>query len=279
MDEILFLIKLATTSAVVIGLSILAEKMSPKIAGIVSGYPTVSAIILFFFGLEVSPQFAADSAEYNVIGVTAVLFFVYFYYQGSKYFTRFNILLSTITALVGYFIVIWLLHFIELNKYIAVLIPVLFSFLFIYLFRNIEDVKINNKVKVDYKVLLMRAAFAVLIILIITSIPELVGPKWAGLFSAFPSTIFPLILIVHFTYSKKHVYTIIKNVPIGIFSVIIYSLLVSIVYPLIGIYWGSLFSLAIATSYLLVYKKIRSRARSTSLRDDNKVIVKNKEQI
>ena len=138
---------------------------------------------------------------------------------------RFNIILSTLTALVGYFIVVWLLHYIELNRYIAVLIPISFSLLFIYLFKNIENHKINNKVKVDYKVLLLRAGFAVLIILIITSIPELVGTKWAGLFSAFPSTIFPLILIVHFTYSKEHVYTIIKNVPIGIFSVIIYSFL------------------------------------------------------
>ena len=271
MQEILFIIKLVTTSAVVIGLSLLAEYMSPKIAGIVSGYPTVSAIILFFFGLEVSPQFAADSAEYNVIGLTAVLFFVYFYYQGSRFFTRFNILLSTISALIGYLIVIWFLHYIDLNIYIAVLLPISFSLIFIYLFKNIKDIKIDKKVRVNYKILLLRAGFAVLIILIITNIPELVGPKWAGLFSAFPSTIFPLIIIVHFTYSKEHVYTIIKNVPIGIFSVIIYSLLVSIVYPIIGIYWGTLLSLSIATAYLLVYKRIKEGGRQQIKTPSNKL--------
>ena len=258
MIELLFLIKLIVAISFVIGLSLLAENVSPKVAGILSGYPTGSAITLFFFGLEVSPAFAAVSSVYNMIGLTASLSFVYIYYIASNFFIKFNILLSSLTAIFGYFLIVSLLHLIDINKYIAILIPITFSFLFIYLFKNIKNINIQTKAKLNYKILFVRAFFAALIILLITSVPKFVGPTWAGLFSAFPTTLFPLMLIIHFTYSKEHVHTVIKNVPVGMFSLIIYSLVVSIVYPLLGIYIGTIVSFAAATLYLLVYRKLKS---------------------
>ncbi|TXE12895.1 hypothetical protein FUA26_03630 [Seonamhaeicola algicola] len=258
MPEILFLIKLVVAIAFVVGLSLLAENVSPKVAGILSGYPTGSAITLFFFGLEVSADFASKSAVYNMIGLSGALTFVYVYYLASNYFNKHTILLSSISAIVAYFLVVWALHFIELNKYIAIIIPVAFAFLYIILFKKIENIKIKNKVKLSHKTLFIRAFFAASIILIITSIPKFVGATWAGLLSAFPTTLFPLMLIIHFTYSKKHVHTVIKNVPVGMFSLIIYSLTVSVVYPLFGIYIGTLLAFAAATIYLLIYRKIKS---------------------
>lgn len=257
MFELLFFIKLIVAVIVVVGLSLLTEHVSPRVAGILSGYPTGSAILLFFYGLEESPEFAAKSAVYTMIGVAASLSFIYFYYKASKNIHRNNILWSSAIAIAGFFIVIGLLHFIELNKFISILIPVIFSFLFIYLFKEIKNTKIGEKVKLSYKVIFIRAFFAGLIILLISGVPKLVGPAWAGLFSAFPTTLFPLMLIIHYTYNKKHVYTIIKNVPAGMFSLIIYALSVSIVYPLYGIYLGTLFSYMLATIYLIAYLKIR----------------------
>ncbi|MFD1551253.1 hypothetical protein DNU06_12970 [Putridiphycobacter roseus] len=258
MTELLFLVKLIVAISFVIGLSLLAENVSPKVAGVLSGYPTGSAITLFFFGLEASPEFAAKSAVYNMIGLTAALSFVYIYYICSKYFTRYNIIFSSLISLLGYLVVVWLLHFIEINKFIAVLIPIVCSFLCIFLFRKIKNISIQTKAKLNYKTLFLRAIFAAFIILLITSAPRFFGPTLSGLFSAFPTTLFPLMLIIHFTYSKEHVHTIIKNVPIGMFSLIIYSLTVSIVYPLFGIYLGTLISFGAATIYLFIYKKVMS---------------------
>jgi hypothetical protein len=99
------------------------------------------------------------------------------------------------------------------------------------------------------------------IILIIIATARFVGSRWAGLFSAFPSTLFPLILIVHLTYDKVHVHTIIKNFPQGLGSLITYLLCVSIVYPASGIYIGTLISLAAATIYLLVYRLVAVKNR------------------
>lgn len=254
----MFVIKLVVAIAFVIGLSLLAENVSPKVAGILSGYPTGSAITLFFFGLEASPDYAATSAVYNTIGLTAALSFVYVYYIASKYFTRFTIALSSLSAILGYFAVVGLLHLIDINIFIAITLPIAFAFLYLYLFKDIKNITIGTKAKLNVKTLLARAFFAALIILGITSVPNFVGPSWAGLFSAFPTTLFPLMLIIHYTYSKEHVHTVIKNVPVGMFSLIIYSLTVSIAYPRFGIYLGTLISFGTATLYLLVYSKTKS---------------------
>jgi len=259
MIQLFFFIKLIFAIIVVLGLSFLAENVSPRVAGILSGFPTTSAISLFFYGLEISPEFAAKSAVYNIVGLTATLSFMYFYYRASKYFKKFNILLSSATAMTGYFIVAWLLHYLRLNKFIAIFVPIVFSFLFIFLFKEIKNIKIEKKIKLSFKVIMIRSLSAASIILLITSIPKLIGPTWAGLFSGFPATLFPLILIVHHTYNKKYAHTIIKNVPIGTFSVIIYSLVVSIVYPLYGIYLGTAIAYAMATIYLFAYHEIKHK--------------------
>ncbi|WP_010133899.1 hypothetical protein [Ochrovirga pacifica] len=257
MVEFLFVIKLVVAIAFVLGLSYLAEKVSPKVAGILAGYPTGSAISLFFFGLEVSPGFAAESAVYNMIGLSGSLTFAYVYYWVSVRLSKYNALLSSLAAIASYFVVVWLLHFVSINKYVAFLIPVTFALLYAFLLKKVENIQIQNKVKLNGGILFARAFFAALIILAITTLPRFVGASWAGLFSAFPTTLYPLVLIIHLTYSKQHVHTIIKNVPMGMVSLIIYSLVVSLVYPLFGIYYGTLIAFAVATLYLLLYRAFK----------------------
>jgi hypothetical protein len=61
------------------------------------------------------------------------------------------------------------------------------------------------------------------------------------------------MLIVHITYDKSHVHTIIKNFPRGLGALIAYTVSVSLLYPLAGVGWGTLLSFGAATLYLMVY--------------------------
>jgi hypothetical protein len=87
----------------------------------------------------------------------------------------------------------------------------------------------------------------------VTSSAHFVGPAYAGLFAAFPSTLFPLMLIIHTTYDVEHVHTIIKNYPIGLGSLVVYTITVSLTFPQSGIMMGTLISFAAATIYLIIY--------------------------
>lgn len=260
--EIVFVSKLVVTVCLVLILSIIAENVGPKAAGILAGYPLGAAIALFFIGLEIGPEFASSSAVYTMIGLVATQSFIYFYFKVSLVVARWNILISSIFGIIGYFVVIWMLHFVKLNKFLAILIPISSIFLFVYLFREIRNVNIRNKIKLTYKVLFLRALLAAVIILVITGLAKFVGSTWAGLFSAFPITLFPLILIIHITYDKTHVHTIIKNFPLGLGALISYSLAVSIVYPIHGIYIGTLIALVAATVYLIIYRVVAGRMKT-----------------
>jgi hypothetical protein len=105
-------------------------------------------------------------------------------------------------------------------------------------------------------------------IVIITSTAKFVGPGWAGLFSAFPITMLPLVVIIHFTYGPKHVYSILKNVPRGLGSLVIYSLAVFFFYPSYGIYVGTVMAYALATIYLIVVQFIMRRQETEDRRQE-----------
>jgi uncharacterized membrane protein (GlpM family) len=250
----LFLIaKIGVTIGMVLTLSLVAERVSPRVAGVLSGYPLGAAIALFFIGLEISPEFAARSAVYTLAGLAASQVFVYCYFMASTRFSRCTILASSAAALGGYFAAAWMLHPIPFSRTAAVLAATGSMLLFAVLFRRIPNVAIARSVRFTPAVLLLRASLAAAIIVGITAAAKAVGPAWAGLFSAFPTALFPLMLIVHMTYDKAHVHTLIKNFPPGLGSLIAYGVSVSYLYPAWGVGWGTLAAFGIATLYLAVY--------------------------
>jgi hypothetical protein len=255
----LLIIKIIVTILFVLILSLLAEYVSPKVSGIISGIPTGTAIILFFYALEQGTDFASQSSLFNLVGMLSMQVFIYLYFRASSKNGKINIFISSIIATIGYLIVIFLLKQFQFNILTAPIIPLISIPLFTYLFKKIDNTIIKNKVKLSTKILFIRAIVASVVILLVTSIAQIVGPKWAGLFSAFPTTLFPLILIIHDTYGKEHVHTIIKNVPKGQWSMVIYVISVFFLYPLLGVYLGTLISYLLVILYLIVLFKIHNK--------------------
>ncbi len=253
MDIGLVLIKFGISILVVLALTAVAERVSPRVAGIISGYPAGIAINLFFFGYEIGPAFAAESALYTAVGLLATQSFVYFYYLASSRLPRCGILSASLVAFSGYLAVVWLVRQCPVNWSTAFILPVSSLFLFRYFFRHIENSIITDTVRLTLRVLFLRALVSAGIIILVTSLAHVVGPAYAGLFAAFPSTLFPLMLIMHRTYDIRHVHTIIKNLPLGLGSLIVYALLVALTYGSFGIFLGTIFSFAAATAYLLAY--------------------------
>ena len=90
-----------------------------------------------------------------------------------------------------------------------------------------------------------------------TGIAGVIGYKWAGLFSAFPSTLFPLLLIIHYTYGVDSVRSIIQNVPRGQFSMIIFGLCVYFSFPIFNVYIGTILSYSFVLAYLYIVTKYK----------------------
>lgn len=243
-------IKFLIAVAFVLGMSLLAEYVSPKVAGIISGYPTGSAIVLFFFGLEQGAAYAASSALYNMVGLTAMCVFVFVYWLFSRIVQRFSCLLSSLAALAAYLLAAYLLGQVSWGMVGAILLSALTAIALMSVMKKVQNVKIK-RIPFRFSVIVWRAVLAAFMILFITLLPFVLPVQWAGLFSAFPSTLFPLLIIIHLTYEKAAVHTIIKNVPVGLFSLLLYSLTVHLAYPALGIYFGTLLAYGVATATLV----------------------------
>ncbi|MBR9979493.1 MAG: hypothetical protein KFF50_00555 [Desulfatitalea sp.] len=256
-------IKVVASILVVLLLSLIAERIGPRFAGVVSGYPLGAAISLFFIGLEQGAGFAAHSAIFAAGGLAATVAFVAGYLlglRGAEGRRRFSALaMAVLSAFCAYGLAAWGLSVLALNWLGAPAIALLAIILGNRLFRAVPEVAIQQKMRLGIAITLLRALFAAVVILAITTAAHAVGPRWAGLFSAFPITMLPLLVIIQATYQPAHVRTIIRNIPRGLISLLVYTLTVAATYPKLGIAAGTLVGYLGATVYLVAMEMHRQR--------------------
>jgi hypothetical protein len=256
-------IKMLVSILVVVTLSLIAERAGPRFAGIVAGYPLGAAISLFFIGVEISPEFAARSAIFTTAGLAATVAFVGGYLLGLRWADGHSLpaalTFSIGSAMAAYGLAVGLILAIPINGISAPLIALLSIAVAVRVFRAIPDTVIRNRIRLSFSATVLRAVFAAAVILAITTAARLVGPDWAGLFSAFPITMLPLLVIIQVTYQPAHVRTIIRNVPRGLGSLLIYTLTVAATYPHLGIAWGTILGYLGATAYLVLLESVNHR--------------------
>lgn len=248
---ILLLVKIFTATLIVVTLSVVAEKASPRISGLLAGYPLGTALALFFYGYELGPRFAADAAVYALLGLIATECFVYVYYHFSSRVRRWPVAVSSLGAIVTFLLVARLFSPLPPRPPLVIALTVLSMAVFIFLLRKLPDAVIHRPVRLGFRILLLRALFSAAIIVAITAMAGVVGEAWAGLLSGFPITLFPFILIIHLTYRPAHVHTIIKNFPKGMGALVLYAISVHLLYPRLGIWLGTPVAFGVATLYLL----------------------------
>jgi hypothetical protein len=256
------LVKMGVAVVMVVGLSVLAEAVNPRIAGVLSGYPLGAAITLFFIGFQISPEFAAQSAIYTLPGLVATQIFAYGYYLMSAITTgrrkSWGMFCGALGGLGAYFLATWGFRWITLSRWWATLLAAGSIIVFDRLFRQVVNVRIQKRVPLTGIMLFLRCLIAGVFVVAITSTAKLAGPRWAGLFAAFPITMLPFVLIIHHSYEVQHVHAILKNVPRGIGALMVYALAVSLFYPQRGIAWGTLMAYGFATVYLVVLQAVLS---------------------
>lgn len=256
----LFFAKLAVSILVVLGLSILAERAGPRVAGVLSGYPLGTAILLFFIAIEQGVPFARESAVYALPGLIATLAFLYAYYLVSRAMARSSrwvqMPAASLASFAAFVFVSWLGQLFTFSLFEAAGALLLAMGVSIFLFRAIENVSIGQRVRITRSIVAIRAAIAALIVVAISGAAAVIGPRWAGLFSGFPVTLYPMILILHWSYGIAPVHTVIRNFPRGMGALLIYIVSVCFTYPQFGAGVGTVLAFGAATIYLVGYSSV-----------------------
>ena len=247
----LVILKAVITIGLILCLAWIAEKASPRIAGILSGYPIGTALVLFFYGIQVGPDFAVAAVPYNLLGHVSALVFVYLYFLGARNSTIISTIIASVFAIGGYAATAWVMGTLRPSLLSGGAISFTAIILFSFLFRKIPNTTIDAPTRYTPAMVLFRLALSTSIVLVITGLAQSVGVKWAGLFSAFPLVVYPLLVLIHLNYGALRAHTVLKNFPRGLWTVLVYSIIISLTYGRFGVFLGTAIAYLVATTVLL----------------------------
>lgn len=246
----MILTKLIVTVIIVSGLALIAEHGSPRLAGLLSGFPTGSSITLTFIALELGPAFASESALHNIAGMPAMLCFLGVYWLASARWPKAALFLAPLCACLGFFSVAALLHAVNLPPAAAIFLSAGLVMIFQRLFQRIPEAAIEHRIRLGWGALAFRALVAAGAVLAITGAAQAVGPAWAGLLTSFPVTVFPLLIILTYTYGPAPAQAVVKHIPRGLWALMAYTLTLWLTAPAWGVLWSTLAGLTAAVLLL-----------------------------
>lgn len=256
----MLLLKICASALMVITITGVAERISPRFAGVLLGFPLGVGLSLFFIGLEQGAVFAAGGALWSIQGIVASLMFCLGYRFMAillRQNSRWGIPVSVLFGLFAFFssaLALKNMHTQSMGSRLVIVCIILV--ITAILFRIGTPARQLTKIRVTPLMIGCRAVTAALIIVLITETAQSVGPQWSGLFSAFPTTILPAVVILHYHYGSSAVPTLFRELPQGMPAIIVFACAVHLSYPFAGVYLGTLFSYTAATCYLLFYERI-----------------------
>lgn len=193
----LLIAKIAVTLVAVVGLSLVAERVSPRIAGVLAGFPHGIAIVLYFIGAEQGTEFATRAAVFAIGGLSANVMLAYVYHLLCREASWGNLALAALGSVAGFLGFAALLRPLGLGPEAGALVTLVTLAAVRALLRSQAEARLAARPRIRLSDVLIRAGLAALIVLAITGLAGLVGPGWSGLLAGFPVVTFPFLMIIH----------------------------------------------------------------------------------
>lgn len=257
------LAKILISTVIVLLLNEIAKRISPSFSGLISGLPLGTGLSVYFIAYQEGTSFMLEGIPWGIAGLTSSLFFCLTYLLSGSYLKNRNkitaILISSFSSIVAFLLTGWIIHSLHLTVFSSLLLFIIF---FIVNLIIIHKLKISRQLpglkKNSFCKNIFRAILVSLIILCITGTSGIFGTKWAGIFSAFPSTLFPLLILLHFEHNEKLYPSFIKGFSYGISTLAIFYLACFFLLPALGLNLGFLIVYIISLLYLFLLNRIKN---------------------
>jgi hypothetical protein len=240
------------SAGIVLCLTAVAERVSTRVAGTLSGAPLSAVLLYFFVGRDMGTPFVVESVPHGIAAFSATLAFVLAYYKASSWLTRFVPFGSALFAVAVFLVVAGGLAAIPFTLITATLTTSCVIVFAVWHFRKIEFIPVSKPVRYTLPLLLVRGGLSAALIVGVIALAEALGPRWTGLLAGFPSTLLPTLVIIHMTYGTANTHAMIRNFPVGMGSIVLYILSIAFTFPLWGVSGGTAASLAVSLLYLTV---------------------------
>lgn len=236
--------------------SVFAEKLGPRLGGVVAGLPATMVVALFFIGLIEGETFASQMTTVIPLAVAINSTFVVAFIALSK---RLSVVVSLVVSLVFWF---YLMFFISQNhtSFFSTNLVISFAIIFCSYFILEKIMKIatvsGKKITYNTNQIIVRGIIGGGVIGFSVIMSKLSGPVFAGIFASFPALTVAMILIIYRTQTVEFLHSLLKNFIIsGTVNVIVFTTCIRFTFPIFGIYVGTVIALVTSgvTAYCMYY--------------------------
>jgi len=263
MDDFLikWLLSLVIGSTWVTVSTIVAEKVSGKLGGLIAGLPSTAVVSLLFIGLTQGLDPALTAAK--IVPFSSGLYCFYFltYVVLTKKGFRFGFISSLMVWFAFAFIASRIFIPNLLSSSIVWLILVTATIWWVHKYVRIDKKLIPEKI--ESSPLWVKALLSGLVISSVVLIGKLAGPTWGGIFATFPALTISTFLITIRSGGVEFTRLIAKNIHISTTTTIsIFAILSYFLYPVLGIILGTIAAyvalMAISIPlYYLIFDKLK----------------------
>jgi uncharacterized membrane protein (GlpM family) len=223
----LLVAKIVMSAAIVIAVTLAAERLGPRIGGLIAATPQLSVLALIFLSFEQGPAFAAESAFWTIPGMCATIP-VYLAYLAATSRLReprlASIAAGALASVTAFALSVGLLSALPLARLTVVPFAALVCFVSARLVRRLPDTAPLTRVRTSPALLGARAGVSALVVIAVTAAAEALGPRWSGLVLGFPANGLPVMAILHFHYGRETIRPIVKIWPVGAFGICLFNL-------------------------------------------------------
>jgi hypothetical protein len=243
------------SAAVVIIITIIAEKFGTRTGGILGTLPTTIIIAYIFIALNRGVEFASISVAVvpAEIGINLLFMFIIAVLIKRSIYVAFTISFAV------WIFASFLLWYSNLeNIYISVMIFFISMISTFIVLEKVKNIKSISKKVVHYtiKKITFRGILTGLVITISVLLSN-VGAVLSGIFSVFPAIITSTMIICYYEHGPEFASGMAKSMIFGSSSVMSYAAIIHFTYPMYGIVVGSIIAYIISFTVALINLKLK----------------------
>ncbi|SDX17424.1 hypothetical protein SAMN05444064_114109 [Pseudomonas syringae] len=246
-----FYLKLLITPALMLAISLAARRWGTGVAGLLSGLPMTSALVMLFLSLEQGTVFASMAVPRALAGLAAIQATYLFYFLVTR---RVSAVAGCVLALALYAATAFLMN-LSGSLALSIVFTLLMVALIVLATSKQTPPDMAPYVALPRWVIPMRMLTATLLLLAITASATWLGPVVSGLLAPIPVIAWPLAVFVHVQGGRYELAAIIRGNAIGAVGVV--SFYLTLRYSLLQ--WGALLSITTAVLLAVVVTAVLAR--------------------
>lgn len=255
----LALLQIATSFFVggllVAALSLLAECVPPRVAGIILNLPSTVAVSFFFMAIALTPDSVANALPVVPLGLSCGLIFIVVYLLVARIALPkgYSMLLSASVATFIWLLCSLLIVRIDTPRIGFSLSVFILAALIVQAYFFVQPSAHGVGIRVTYSASekLLRSLIAGTLIAIVVFLSKIAGPIGGSVMSTYPAATLSVLLILHRHYQAKDLARFCRVAPVGFTTIVVYAMLCTALFPLYGAWLGTLFAYLGALVYTL----------------------------